>query len=99
MLYGSSTLMGSPANELGHGSQEGPQHWVTFAQQFAVGEFALTFEEWEACIVDGGCNGYRPPDRGWGRGRERPAAVPFFFSHSSRLKWSRERQLRKAANI
>jgi formylglycine-generating enzyme required for sulfatase activity len=61
--------MGSPANELGHGSQEGPQHWVTFAQQFAVGEFALTFEEWEACIVDGGCNGYRPPDRGWGRGR------------------------------
>jgi formylglycine-generating enzyme required for sulfatase activity len=64
-----SFTMGSPANELGHGSQEGPQHRLTFAQQFAVGEFALTFDEWDACVADGGCNGYRPPDRGWGRGR------------------------------
>jgi formylglycine-generating enzyme required for sulfatase activity len=39
---------------------EGPQHTVTFARPFAVGQFAVTFEEWDACVVDGGCNGYNP---------------------------------------
>ena len=29
----------------------------------------MTFDEWDACAADGGCNGYRPPDQGWGRGR------------------------------
>jgi formylglycine-generating enzyme required for sulfatase activity len=27
----------------------------------------VTFAEWDACVADGGCNGYRPEDRGWGR--------------------------------
>jgi formylglycine-generating enzyme required for sulfatase activity len=67
-----SFTMGS-ANEQehiagGHNSF-GPQHRVKFARQFAVGEFALTFDEWDACVADGGCNGYRPGDAGWGRGR------------------------------
>jgi formylglycine-generating enzyme required for sulfatase activity len=44
------------------------QH-VTFDRPFAAGRFAVTFEEWDACVADGGCNGYRPDDRGWGRGR------------------------------
>ena len=39
---------------------EGPQRRVTFARQFAVGKFAVTFDEWDACVADGGCNGYRP---------------------------------------
>src|SRR5262249_61042118 len=42
---------------------------VTFAKTFAVGRFAVTFEEWDACVADGGCNGYKPSDEGWGRGR------------------------------
>ena len=42
---------------------------MTFARSFAVGKFAVTFEEWDACVADGGCNGYRPGDEGWGRGR------------------------------
>ncbi len=49
---------------------EEPQHTVTFARAFAVGRFAVTFDEWDACAADGGCNGYRPPDYGWGRGRQ-----------------------------
>jgi formylglycine-generating enzyme required for sulfatase activity len=49
--------------------QHGPRPTVRFAQQIAVGRFALTFNEWDACVVDGGCNGYRPSDEGWGRGR------------------------------
>jgi formylglycine-generating enzyme required for sulfatase activity len=61
--------MGSPKTELGRESYEGPQHIVIFSEQFAVGEFAVTFDEWDACVADGGCNGYSPPDEHWGRGR------------------------------
>ena len=64
-----SFTMGSPANEQGRHSDESPQHTVTFARQFAVGRFALTFDEWDACVADDGCSGYKPSDQGWGRGR------------------------------
>jgi formylglycine-generating enzyme required for sulfatase activity len=62
-------MMGSPTSEAGRSANEGPQHTVTFARQFAVGQFTVTFNEWDACVADGGCNGYRPSDEGWGRGR------------------------------
>ena len=29
-----------------------------------------TFSQWDACVADGGCNGYEPEDRGWGRGNQ-----------------------------
>jgi formylglycine-generating enzyme required for sulfatase activity len=61
--------MGSPVSEQGALQSQVPQHKVTFANPFAVGEFALTFDEWDACVGGGGCNGYRPVDEGWGRGR------------------------------
>jgi formylglycine-generating enzyme required for sulfatase activity len=64
-----SFTMGSPANERGRRPDEGPQHTVTFARQFAVGQFQATFDEWDACVADGGCNGYKPRDQDWGRGR------------------------------
>jgi formylglycine-generating enzyme required for sulfatase activity len=63
-----SFTMGSPEGEPGHRSNESPQRVVTFSRQFAVGRFAVTFDEWDACVADGGCNGYKPSDRGWGRG-------------------------------
>jgi formylglycine-generating enzyme required for sulfatase activity len=49
-------------------TSEAPQHTVTIARPFAVSRFAVTFEQWDACVNDGGCNGYRPSDQGWGRG-------------------------------
>jgi len=61
-------LMGSPQEELHHWPDEAPQHEVTIGYSFAVGRFPVTFEEWDACVADGGCNGYRPDDKGWGRG-------------------------------
>jgi formylglycine-generating enzyme required for sulfatase activity len=61
--------MGSPNGEPGRNIDEGPQHSVTFARRFAVGKYAVTFDEWDACVADGGCNGYRPNSSGWGRGR------------------------------
>ena len=42
-------------------------HPVTFAQPFYLGRTEVTFREWDACVADGGCNGYRPADQGWGR--------------------------------
>jgi formylglycine-generating enzyme required for sulfatase activity len=60
--------MGSPADEPGRLDEEGPQHEVMIANAFAVGQFAVTFAEWDACVDDGGCGGYRPSDEGWGRG-------------------------------
>jgi formylglycine-generating enzyme required for sulfatase activity len=64
-----SFTMGSPASEQGRDIDESPQHSVTIAKPFAVGRFAVTFDEWDACAADGGCNGYRPQDLGWGRNR------------------------------
>src|SRR5262249_29966614 len=62
-------VMGSPDHEVERSADEGPRHRVTLANPFAVGRFAVTFEEWDACVAAGGCKGYRPSDSGWGRGR------------------------------
>ena len=42
---------------------EKPVHRVTIAVPFAVGKYEVTFDEWDACVADGGCDGYRPEDR------------------------------------
>jgi formylglycine-generating enzyme required for sulfatase activity len=48
---------------------EKPVHRVTIAEPFAVGRYEVAFEEWDACVADGGCGSYRPSDKPWGRGR------------------------------
>jgi formylglycine-generating enzyme required for sulfatase activity len=62
-------VMGSPESERGRSADEGPQHNVSFTRPFAVGRFAVTFDEWDACTASGGCRRYRPADKGWGRGK------------------------------
>jgi formylglycine-generating enzyme required for sulfatase activity len=66
-------LMGSPTGEEGRMTNEGPQSAVKFARPFAAGKYAVSFEEWDACVDAGGCNGYRPSDEG--RSRERNPVV------------------------
>jgi formylglycine-generating enzyme required for sulfatase activity/uncharacterized caspase-like protein len=61
--------MGSPSSEGGHSGDEGPQHRVMIPKAFAVGKYEVTFQQWGACVSAGGCNGYRPEDENWGRGR------------------------------
>jgi formylglycine-generating enzyme required for sulfatase activity len=61
--------MGSPPGEEGRSDDEGPRHPVEIAKAFAVGRYEVTFEEWDACVAGGGCDGYRPDDMGWGRDR------------------------------
>ncbi|MBM4073219.1 MAG: formylglycine-generating enzyme family protein [Planctomycetes bacterium] len=63
-----SFTMGSPENEQGRSNDEGPQHRVTIARPFAAGKYEVTFDQWDACVNSGGCNGHRPSDEGWGRG-------------------------------
>ena len=55
--------MGSPVGKFGF--SESPQHTVTFAQNFAVGRFAITADEWDACVDDGGCKGSQRGLVGW----------------------------------
>ena len=63
------------AGEFMMGSREGegddderPQHKVTIARPFAVGSFAVTFDEWDAAYGHRGVK-HSPKDNGWGRGR------------------------------
>lgn len=85
-----SFMMGSPDNEAHRESAEGPQHRVSIAQRFAAGRFSVTFEEWDACVADGGCNGYRPWDNGWGRGK-RPVVSVSWRDAKSYVAWLSQR--------
>ena len=62
-----------PAGSFQMGSNKGdedekPVHTVKIGRPFAVGKFEVTFAEWDACVVAGGC-AHKPDDQGWGRGR------------------------------
>ena len=73
-----SFMMGSPESEEGRFGNEGPVHRVTIARPFAVGVYEVTFDEWDACVSDGGCGGYRPPniiERGRDEGRGRRPVI------------------------
>jgi formylglycine-generating enzyme required for sulfatase activity len=82
--------MGSSDSEWGHNPDESPQHVVKFTAPFAVGRFAVTFEEWDACVADGGCKGYRPPDHSWGRGR-RPVTNVSWDDANAYVAWLSEK--------
>ena len=79
-------VMGSPATEAGRDVDESPQHGVTIANPFAVARFDLTFDEWDACVADGGCDGYRPQDQAWGRGR-RPVINVSWDNATAYVAW------------
>jgi formylglycine-generating enzyme required for sulfatase activity len=66
-------MMGSPKDEPGRSDDEddGNKNQVPVAMlsPLAVSKFAVTFDQWDACVAGGGCNRYRPDDNKWGRGR------------------------------
>lgn len=67
-----SFQMGAADGEAGRQASELPRHEVRIDRSFAVSKHEITFDEWELCALEGGCNGYLPEDGGWGRGT-RPA--------------------------
>ena len=89
-----SFLMGSLDNEafrfmigeLTRDPIESSQHTVSIAGPIAVSRFAVTFDEWDACVADGGCNGYKPGDNGWGRG-PRPAINVSWSDSKAYVAW------------
>jgi len=65
-LPGGTFTMGSPNGEEGRSDDEGPQREVK-VQSFAVGQYEVTFEEWNACVDDGGCTQKPGDPAGWRR--------------------------------
>jgi formylglycine-generating enzyme required for sulfatase activity len=61
-----TSIMGSPGSEKDRSENEGPQHEVKIAVQFAVSKFDVTFDEWDQCTTARACP--RASDIGWGRG-------------------------------
>ena len=68
----------------------GPVHPVSIAAPFAVGVYEVTFSEWDACEEDGGCRGYSPNDRGWGRG-QRPVINVNWADAQAYVQWLSEK--------
>jgi formylglycine-generating enzyme required for sulfatase activity len=69
-------MMGSPATEAGRDANEGPRHRVVFAKPYAIGQHEVTFDQWNACVAEGGCT-QKPFDQGWGEGKRPVINVSF----------------------
>ena len=64
---------------------EKPVHRVT-VPAFKLSKYEVTFAQWDACVEDGGCNGYAPDDEGWGRGN-RPVINVSWDDAQSFIDW------------
>jgi formylglycine-generating enzyme required for sulfatase activity len=64
---------------------EAPVHQVSIRKAFYIGRREVTFEEWDACIAEGGCK-QKPDDRGLGRSR-RPVTDLDWDDAKSYLAW------------
>ncbi len=60
-------LMGSPGDEKRRYRVEGPQHRVAIPAPFALGKYAVTFDEFDHFFREAG-PGYCPSGNKWGRG-------------------------------
>ena len=79
-------MMGTPSTEVDRAKGEDPLHRVSFAKPFAVGRFTISFDEWDACLADGGCGDIKGDDKGFGRGRM-PVQGINFEAAKSYLAW------------
>ncbi|WP_306222463.1 SUMF1/EgtB/PvdO family nonheme iron enzyme [Bosea beijingensis] len=86
---GCPELVAIPAGNFQMGSNdlyefEKPVHPVS-VRGFYLGAREVTFEEWDLCIDQGGCN-HRPDDRGLGRGK-RPVTDIHWNDANAYLAW------------
>lgn len=77
-------VMGSSESEIGRCMDEGPQCTVEIPA-FKISRYEVTFDEWDACVADGGCD-HTPDDKGWGRGR-RPVINVNWWDAQQYIKW------------
>lgn len=76
-------LMGSPEDEPGRWTDEGPQHLVT-VPAFAIGKYPVTFEEYDAYCEITGLE--KPDDADWGRGK-RPVINVSWYDAVAYCEW------------
>ena len=80
-------LMGSPKGE-DYSYDKSPQHRVHSPYALAVGKYPITFDQWDACVKDGGTR-HKPADSGWGRG-SRPVINVSWDDIQPYLRWLRK---------
>jgi formylglycine-generating enzyme required for sulfatase activity len=68
VLPSGSFLMGSAEDAVDGDENERPQHKVTIAYKLAMGRYPVTFEEWDACVAEGGID-HEPEEKGGSRGK------------------------------
>ena len=85
-----SFMMGSAPSEKGRSKNEGPQRKVTIAYPLAVAKFEVSFDEWDACLADGGCREHRPEDEGRARG-SLPVIDVDWFDAQAYASWLTEK--------
>ena len=81
-----SYMMGSPQSQPKRDRNEGPQVPINIGYAFEIGRYEVTFDDWNLCVKGGGCNGYRPGDNGWGKGK-RPVTNISYDDIMSYIKW------------
>ena len=69
--------MGSPPGETARHAAEGPVTAIEISRRFAIATRETTYEQWDACVADGGCRAYAPSDHGWGRDAQPVVSVSF----------------------
>ena len=79
-------VMGAPGTEQGYKATNAPPRSVAIDHRFAVSLFEITFDQWQACVDDNGCNGYEPDDRGWGR-QKRPVINVNWEDAQTYVQW------------
>ncbi len=83
-------LIIAPAGQFEMGSAEfdteQPVHSVIIAKPFAIGRAEVTFAQWDACVAEGGCGGWRPGDPGGARGELPVSEVSWDDAHNY-LDW------------
>ena len=79
-------VLGSPPGESGRQTFEAAPHVVEIAKPFAVGRYAVTFAQWDACYAEGGCGHRRLGDLDFGRGK-RPAIFATWAEAQLYVQW------------
>jgi formylglycine-generating enzyme required for sulfatase activity len=77
-------VMGAPLSDVNASPSEHPAHRVD-VPAFALSQFPVTFDEWQACVAEGGC-ATRPSDAGWGKGR-RPVINVSWLDAKAYVDW------------
>jgi len=87
IIKAGSFMMGASNRNGDH--DELPVHRVNI-DEFKMGRYEVTFAQWDACVADGGCNGRRAYDKGWGR-EDRPVIHVNWDDTQNFIKWLNEK--------